>query len=600
MTTLLNAPVAPTRKTRWSARSSQSDNLPESSGRRNWLLRHDGVLAFLVYLAVSLVFYRTVLAHLNANCACGVNQDPGDNSAFVWWFEWFVHALGNGLPLMHPTVIWAPTGINMAETTASLLLALVASPLTLIAGPIVSYNAVMILAPVISGWGANRLCREVSGNARAALIAGATYGFSTYEIAHLVGHPQMVVTVCPPLAVLCVLRLLRGTISTRKFLIQFSLVLIAQILLSTEVMFTGVIAGALALGISWATGALPHNRDTTRKLLMVASGLAIAGVVCSYYEYLVLTAPAYSANAGGDFPTDLLSFIVPMPYTWLGGARFQSVSQHFMGGRFETNAYLGLPLILIGGRYAFTTWRSRSTKMLTILTAVLCVWILGPKLWIDGKSTIWLPYALFQHLPLLRQALQGRIALFLSLVFSVVLAQWLARPHRDTRLAWIAGIIALIAVIPNVAHAGGQNVDTWSNPKFFSSSIYKNYIRRGDSILPMIWGPTGEAMMWQAEDHMYWSMADGDWVYSPIAGWQNKLTHDLWANDPRPGDGRRLKAMIIKRHISEVVLQDQSTTPYPANRWLKVVNGAGLKSTAAVGGVTVYRVPSAWLTHRAG
>ena len=595
MTTLLNAPVRPDRKAGWSDRSRREDDLP-GSGRRTWLLRHDGVLAFLLYLAVALVFYRTVLAHLNSNCACGVNEDPGDSSAFVWWFEWFVHALGRGLPLMHPTVIWAPTGINMAETTASLLLAAVAAPLTLIAGPIVSYNAVMILAPVVSGWGANRLCREVSGNAWAALIAGGTYGFSTYEIAHLVGHPQMIVTVCPPLAVLCVLRLHKGTVSTRRFLIQFSLLLIAQILLSTEVMFTGVIAGALALGIGCATGALPRDRETAHKLLLIAAGLVIAGVACSWYEYRVLTAPAYSANAGGNFPTDLLSFIVPMPYTWLGGARLQTVSHHFMGGRFETNAYLGLPLILIGGRYAFTTWRSRATRMLTILAAVLCVWILGPKLWIDGKATIWLPYSLVQHLPLLRQALQGRIALFLSLVFAVVLAQWLARPRRDARLAWMAGIVALIAVLPNVAQASGQNVSTWSNPKFFSTSMYERYIKPGDSVLPVIWGPTGEATMWQAEDHMYWSLADGDWVYSPIPGWKNKLTNDLWANDPHAGDGRRLKAMIVKRHISEIVLQDQSTTPYPANRWRKVVTGAGLKATAHVGGVTVYRVPSAWLT----
>src|ERR1700722_12875420 len=81
---------------------------------RNWFARHDGVTAFLVYLAISVFWYRSVVAHLGSNCACGLSVDPGDSADFVWWFAWFVHALGHGLPLMHPTVIWTPTGINLA------------------------------------------------------------------------------------------------------------------------------------------------------------------------------------------------------------------------------------------------------------------------------------------------------------------------------------------------------------------------------------------------------------------------------------------------------------------------------------------------------
>jgi hypothetical protein len=127
--------------------------------------------------------------------------------------------------------------------------------------------------------------------------------------------------------------------------------------------------------------------------------------------------------------------------------------------------------------------------------------------------------------------------------------------------------------------------------------MYQRYIKPGDSVLPIIWGPTGGAFMWQAEDHMYWSMADGAWVFLPIPGWQSKITDDLWDNWPHPGDGPRLKALIIKRRVSEVVIEDQSITTYPVTRWRQVATQAGLKVTANVGGVTVYRVPSTWWAH---
>jgi hypothetical protein len=565
--------------------------------RRTWLLRHDGFLALLVYLLVALIWYRSVLAHMGSHCACGVAVDPGDTADFVWWFEWFVHALGHGLPLMHTTVIWTPTGINMAETTASLLLAAVASPFTLLFGPIVSYNLVMMLAPVVSGWGANRLCRELTGNAWASLIAGATYGFSSYEAAHLVGHPQMVVAVCPPLAALCVIRLLKGTVSSRRFLIQLSLLLIAQILLSTEVMFTGVIVGALTLAFAWATGALPRNRETAAKLGLIVIALVVAGVACSWYEFRVLTAPTYSEGAGAGFPTDFLSFLIPMPETWFGGAQFTSVSQHFKAGWSETSAYLGLPLLVIIGHYLATTWRARSTKALALMLGVLVIWILGPTLYLGGKATIPLPYALVQHLPLLSETMQGRITLFLSLVAAVTLALWLSGPHTSIPRAWGFGVLALVAVLPNLAGVGNHNVGTWSNPRFFSTKMYQRYIKPGDTVLPFLWGSTGDAFMWQAEDHMYWNQANGDWVFSPV--WKGKIANDLWMNDPHAGDGPLLKAMIIKRRVSEVVIQDQRTAPYPVNRWRRTVAQAGLKVTADVGGVTVYDVPSAWLKQSA-
>jgi hypothetical protein len=96
----------------------------------------DGALAFVAYLALAMFWYRGVIVHMESACACGVAVDSGDNSNFVWTFEWFVHAIANGLPLLHPTAIWSPTGINLAGTTTRLLLDALASSLTVLWGPL--------------------------------------------------------------------------------------------------------------------------------------------------------------------------------------------------------------------------------------------------------------------------------------------------------------------------------------------------------------------------------------------------------------------------------------------------------------------------------
>ena len=52
--------------------ASSSGECPPTARSRNRLVRHDGAIAIVVYLVVSLLWYRSVVAHMNANCACGL------------------------------------------------------------------------------------------------------------------------------------------------------------------------------------------------------------------------------------------------------------------------------------------------------------------------------------------------------------------------------------------------------------------------------------------------------------------------------------------------------------------------------------------------
>lgn len=98
--------------------------------------------------------------------------------------------------------------------------------------------------------------------------------------------------------------------------------------------------------------------------------------------------------------------------------------------------------------------------------------------------------------------------------------------------------------------------------------------------------------MWQAEDHMYWNMANGYWMFPPPPGWRSQLTMDLWVrNEARPGDAALLRAMLIKRHVSAVVVQDDSVA-----RWRELIAAAGLRQRINVGGVALFPVPRVWRT----
>lgn len=557
---------------------------------RDWLPGHEGLLALGVYLAISLLWYRGAVAHMGSNCACGVSADPGDNADFLWWFEWFVHALGHGLPLLHPTAIWTPTGLNMAGTTASLLLGAIGAPLTLVWGPLVAYNVVMILAPAVSAWGAYRLCRYISGSFPAALIGGATYGFSSIELAQLVGHIQMVVMCCPPLVVLCAIRCLDGTWSRRRYLISMSLLLIVQILLSLEVAFTMTLAGAIALAATWLTSTPTQRRALCRRLPRLALPWLIAGVATAWYTLQVLGAPSYATGVASMYPTDLLSFFLPLPYTWIGGARLSGITSHFAGDWTETGAYLGWPLMLIVGRYLVTRRRTRTAQVLAITIVLLALWILGPVLYVYGRPVARLPYSLIASLPLLNEAAVGRLAVFLALAAAVALSLWIASP-RSSRMAGICcGILAVVALLPNLASTSSYNLGHWTNPAFFRTSMYKRYIKPGQSVLPIVWGYQSQSYMWQAEDRMYWNLASGYWAFRPPPGWQTAVTLDLWLNRPRSGDGPLLRALLVQRDVSDVVVQDRYVP-----LWRRTLREAGLHATAETGGVSVYRVPRAWL-----
>lgn len=555
------------------------------------LARRNGLVALLVYTAVTICWDRGSVAHMNSMCSCGL---PGDPAQAAWAFEWFPYALLHGINPLYSHAMWTPTGINLAGANAGPFLGYLMAPVTWLWGTIVSYNVVNIAAPITGAWAAYWLCRYVTKAPWASILVGFGYGFSTYEVAELGGHLVLAVIFVPPLVALCVLRALDGVASRRATVIQLTVLLLIQLGTATEILFTMTVIGAILLAAGWVFGSSDGRAKIVRVVPWVVAAYVITLVLGSWYIHELLKAPAYAKDVGFyGYPTDLLSFVTPNPPTWLGGPNFVSVTGLYVGGAGETLSYIGAPMILLALRFIFTRWDRRATKVLTVTLLLMLLWILGRSLELAGRSTIWLPYSLIGRLPLFDEVMQGRVALELSLFCTVLLAMWLARPsgervgRRMTVFRWLCATLAVACVVPNfVTHAAFA----WTNPTFFQTNMYKQYLKKGETIMPIAWGGFSESPMWQAEDHMYWNMANGYFLYPPPVGWRNQLTADLWADAPQAGDGPMLRQFVIQRHVSDVVVQESEL-----QRWSSTLKQAGLRPGVSVGGVTIYRVPSAWL-----
>ena len=120
----------------------------------------EGLGAFVAYLAISLLVLGRVLGDLHGSV---VGLYGGDQSFFAWSLKWWPDSIAALRDPLLTDRIYAPEGFNLAWATVIPGPALGAAPITLLAGPIVAYNVLALLALPLNGLAAFLLCREVTG-----------------------------------------------------------------------------------------------------------------------------------------------------------------------------------------------------------------------------------------------------------------------------------------------------------------------------------------------------------------------------------------------------------------------------------------------------
>jgi hypothetical protein len=570
----LEAPVA--------AAPARSDAARKGSSRAETLI------ALGVYAAISLLFFGShAVPHLGSQCPCGYGNDAGSS---MWDLAWWPHALFHGINPFFTDGLFAPDRINLGGFTLLSVPALVAAPVTLLFGPLVSYNLLALASPMLAALFAFLLCRYLTRSFPAALVGGYLFGFSTYMLGEMLGgHLPLVLTFPIPAGVHLFLRLIDGRISRRPFIALMALDLAALFTFAPELALTFVIIGALTVGLALALA--PQTRG---QLLAAIRPTVMAGVLAA-----IITSPLIYYALNGNIPNafsgtgdmwggDALGLLVPTRLIAFLSSSFTVVSSSFSDNDLaESGIYLGLPLLLIVGRYIATRWRLPATRALLSIFLVVWVLLLGSHLHIDGHPTISLPWRALANLPLVEQALPVRLGVYLFLVVALVVALWSASPRAGAWgvAKWALVAVSLAVLFPNLGSPFWRGRP--SNPRFFTTTEYRRYLHRGETVLALPWpGLTGYGMLWQADTGMWFRLAGAN---------LGKLVPPDYLRDPmypafiHPGaasDAPYLRSFLIRRHVGAVIVDASSPQQWPA-----VLAALGLRAVDT-GGVLFYRVPS--------
>jgi hypothetical protein len=548
-----------------------------------------GLLALAVYLAIWVFTEAYPLLH-DASVP-QLAQGGYDPNFYVWALHWWPYAVGHGLNPLFSDRIGAPAGYDLAWVTTVAPLALLMTPVTLTAGPIVSFNLLVAVAVPLSGWGAFVACRRLTGKFWASLAAGAAFGFSAFEINHsYTGQLNLSYSVLLPLAAYLMVAWWDGGLGPRAFTAWTALVLTVQAYLFLET-FADLTA---VLIVGFAAGAALAGRAARPRVARLALLTGIA-----YLISLVLTSPLVGYALAHQPPgftrqtvttsIALNGLVVPLPGHGLGLGWLAAEAGRLLGtpGR---DGYLGVPLLLLGLVLPLIARASRLARLLLLMTILVIAGALGPVLRLDNDNTVFtLPWSRLWSLPVATSAYPSRLMVFAALALSVAMALWLAQPGRwlgpVSWARWLLAGLALAALGGNIAPLNFE--DKTGLPAFITTGAYRSYIPP-DGLVVVISGRGNTGMLWSAATDSYFRLAggfinaalsvDGD-LPAPVAGLMSPP-------DTPPRNVPQFQAFLRDNQVTDILVEQGEGHE---GRWPSLLKQAGLAGRAD-GGVLVYPV----------
>ena len=468
------------------------------------------LVAVGVYLALALVLWAHVW--FGGSPAHSITCNCGDTAEQVWWFEWLPWAVTHGHNPLLTNALWARLGgVNALSNTSWLAPAALLSPITLLFGPVASFNVANLLAPVLSGWAAFVLAGRATNRMAAQLVAGGLYAFSPFMLRNTVlGHIDLTITAYLPLVLLLGLRLLSREARPGRVGLWLGLLTILQFFTGFEVLaLTAVTSGLCALGIFICRPTLVVAAG--RQILVALSVAAsLSLVVLAYPLWYILDGPRHVV--GPFWP---VSSSKPWNILAAGPNVFNShtglTAVGYLGPQGPNTDFLGFGLLLAVA-VSFPLWRRRLSCAI-LATVGLLSWMLE-----------FFPAKLWARLPMLSSIELVRFALPVSLCVGFLLAgsidcwwnaagrRWPAAVAGGRRRTGQVGIVVLVALafIPLVTtYSIPFRVTTATVPAWFDQVAPD--LTAGTAVLtiPFAYSITSEAMAWQAEAHLDFDLVGG-------------------------------------------------------------------------------------------
>lgn len=553
-----------------------------------------GLIALVTYLAAFILgFAQPIVRHLNVP---QLRQDWTDPNFYMWAMRWWPYAVSHGLDPLYSAQIGAPHGYDLAWATTTPAVALLFWPVTAAFGVIVAYNLMLLLVVPASALAAFILARALTGRFWAALLAGAAYGFTPFELWHsLQGQPNLTVIALFPLMLYLVLRWWDGTLGRTGFVSWLAVLMALEFYTFTEAFADMTIAGAGALAIGYLVAGRPARPAVAR--LARHAGLGYAGALALAAPYLYGALRHYPAALVRQLPIfslSLVRLVLPSTSNNFGLAPLVHYSADL--GRYSVDDYVGLPAILVMVSLAACTWRSRLTRLLAGVFAFVIALAVGPQLVAGTQALAPVPWGGLWHLPFLRSAEPSRFIIFGYLILSVALALWLAAPSRGVlaRAArWGLGLLAVAALLADLPVFGiavhplppGTPVPPAMHPAdqlpaFLTDGLYRRYLAPGETVV-IVTRRGNAGMLFQADASFYFRIAGG-FINSSLTP-QDAIPAPVEALAyPDPARVQAFWRYVRQADVGAVIVENAWAEPWMAN-----FAGIGMHGTRA-GGVTIY------------
>ena len=580
--------------------------------RQKWIV----AACVLVYVVLSVAIYwpvSPISATRFPTFAFG-NFGLGDNVNMSWSLAWTAHAMLHGLDPFHTTFLDYPGGAPI--TNGAPLLGLLASPVTLILGPVAAFNLLLRLAfasstasmfLVLRNW-----CRWP-----VAFVGGLLYGFGPYMVTQGETHLQLMFLPIPPLIVWCLFDLLitkrhrpsrvglaLGALAGAQALIAPELLTLLSV-----VILIGLVVVAVHSRTTWR-----RRFDNLARAVVPAAIVFVA--VTAYQLWSLLKGPGHIVGTVlpiselQSYRADLLGPIVPTFNQLLMPSSLAGTAAHFLAGNpTENSTYLGIPALGLMGYFGFKFKRDPVIAISTRLALAAFVLSLGSRLSIDGHVThIPLPESLLAHVPVLDNLVPARFS-FVVLLFAIIslavgadrliaiIAARKALRLRD-RLNNATGIASLVACVALLL----PQVPMTTVAPYWPLNIngVLKTIPTGSVVLtyPLTTYDYTEAMSWQAADEMKFKLIGGYMLVQGTADYglpfQPLLSHpfvqeylsNALAGRPRdyPGPNKKTSASrALCRFVSDykvgaVIFWDVGAHPAKVRALFSEVFGAPVGS----------------------
>ena len=448
----------------------------------------------------------------------GVGADPLQQ---LWAFRWWAHAVTTGVDPWNTTLLDHPRGIDVAWNTTAPLASVLLTPITLWAGPSVSYALAMTLGIGLSAFTAHIAIRRFSGSHAASVPGALVFGFSPYVQAHALGHLHLVLPfLVPPILLLVYDAAVTRRHSALACGVLLGLACTAQLLLSEELLAI-VSVGAAAL---LAVLALVHREAVRSAIPHLLRTVAIALGVFVPLAAWPLWAQLHGLNAvrgvvhnTEGFGSDLLNVVAPTTQQLIDPTPLRRLSGHFLGGNVaEAGSYVGIPLLVLLAVLLVRRRKDPLVLAVSLTTLVVGCLSLGSSLYARGHAFhLPLPWRLFSWIPLLGNLLPVRLMVLVYLGVGLLLALALGRivgkvPGRNGTFAAVAAaVVCLVPLLPAGLPSHALPVSA-----FHSSGGGGRAIPEGSVVLAIPY-PSGDdyaPIYWQAEDGFRYSLIGGYYV----------------------------------------------------------------------------------------